>query len=131
MPQNINIDLDTLRGLLCNKAAQDTPSQPEPDSTIKDVYPAIVRTYADGVWIGTVVEERGCRVVLKDCRCIWSWGGSDVKRLALPEVSLMGPARDDRVTVQIPRHICIDAVGITPITSETHAAWMAAPSYKP
>ena len=117
-----NIDLDTLRALILNT----TPA----DTTPKD-YPAIVRTYADGVWIGTVVEERGCRVVLKDCRCIWSWGGSAVKRLALPELSLSGPASDDRITVQIPLHICIDAVGITPITAEIHAAWMAAPAYNP
>jgi hypothetical protein len=132
MSQTITIDIDTIRALILGgQAVQAKADAPATDATIREVYHAIVRTYADGVWIGTVVEERGCRVVLRDCRCIWSWGGSAVKRLALPELSLSGPASDDRITVQIPLHICIDAVGITPITAEIHAAWMAAPTYAP
>jgi hypothetical protein len=83
------------------------------------------------VWVGTVIEERGCRVVITGARCIWRWGSDEHRRLAIPEVSLSGPKPGDRITVQIPRHICIDAVGITPITAESHAAWMAAPAYQP
>lgn len=97
---------------------------------INDVYPAIVRTYADGVWIGTVVEECGCRVVMTDCRCIWYWDEAQ-PRLGLPGVAVSGPHAKDKVTVAISRHICIDAVGITPITSDVHALWMKHPTFKP
>jgi hypothetical protein len=127
----ITIDIDTLRTLI----GAPTPSAPAPatqaDDTIRDTYPAIVRTYADGVWVGTVIEERGCRVVLRDCRCIWHWSHETLPRLGLAGVASRPPQRDDKLTVQIPRHICIDAVGITPITDEIHAAWMAAPAYHP
>jgi hypothetical protein len=128
MPQTITIDIDTIHALILGQAAA-----PAPDATIRDTYHtyhAIVRTYADGVWIGTVVEERGCRVVLRDCRCIWYWDESQ-PRLGLPGVAVAPPTPKDKITVQIPRHICIDAVGITPITDEIHAAWMAAPAYHP
>lgn len=130
--QTITIDIDTIRALILGQSGHTHAPAPEaaPDATIRDVYPAIVRTYADGVWVGTVVEERGCRVVLRDCRCIWSWHESQ-PRLGLPGVAVAPPSPKDKITVRIDRHICIDAVGITPITAEIHAAWMAAPAYHP
>ena len=106
------------------------PSQPAADRIITDVYPAIVRTYADGVWVGTVVEECGCRVVMTDCRCIWYWDEAH-PRLGLPGVAMNPPNVKDKVTVIIPRHICIDAVGITPISDVIHESWMKHPPFYP
>ena len=131
MPQAITIDIDTIRALILGgQAVQAKADAPATDTTIRDIYHAIVRTYADGVWVGTVTEERGCRVVLRDCRCIWYWDESQ-PRLGLPGVATAPPSKKDKVTVRIARHICIDAVGITPISDEIHAAWMAAPTYTP
>lgn len=129
----ITIDIDTLRALVgAPTPAAASSAPPVTDDTIRDVYPAIVRTYADGVWVGTVVEERGCRVVLRDCRCIWSWSADQVARLGLPGLAIHGgPARGDRLTAIIPRHICIDAVGITPIDADALARWMAWEAYTP
>ena len=125
---SITLTLDALRSLL----AAATPAPSPSASSIHSVYPAIVRTYADGVWVGTVVEERGCRVVLRDCRCLWSWSADKVARLGLPGVAEHGgPAQGDRLTAVISRHICIDAVGITPIDADSLARWMAWPTYTP
>lgn len=133
--KTITISIDDLRsliGITPTQAASASAPDTKAEETIRDTYPAIVRTYADGVWVGTVVEERGCRVVLKDCRCLWSWSADKVARLGLPGVAAHGgPAQGDRLTALISRHICIDAVGITPIDADSLSRWLAWPTYTP
>ena len=71
----------------------------------------LVRTYAAGVHVGTLVSQKGQQVELRDATRVWRWRGANT----LHELSQKGG--DDtwtRISEPVPSLTLLDAVEIIP-----------------
>ena len=73
---------------------------------------SIVRTYAAGVHIGTVVSVNTQTVVLKNARRLWKWSGA----FTLNAVATAGVDRkESRISVPVPEITLLDAIEVIPV----------------
>ncbi len=69
----------------------------------------IVRTYAAGVHVGTLVSNDAKKVVLKDARRVWRWRGANT----LHELSQKGAEQDwTRISEPVAEIVLLDAIEI-------------------
>lgn len=87
----------------------------------------IVRTYAAGVHVGTLVSIDAKKVVLKDARRVWRWRGANT----LHEMSQKGAAQDwTRISEPVSEIVLLDAIEIIPCSKDaqkdlTRSRWGA------
>lgn len=75
----------------------------------------IVRTYASGVFCGTVSAHDGRMVELTDCRRLWSWKAAD--GISLSAVAVHGvDTKNSRLPVATASQTVLDALEIIPAT---------------
>jgi len=86
----------------------------------------IVRTYASGVFCGTVVAHDGRMVELHDCRRMWSWKAADGISLSAVAVSGVDP-KNSRFPVATPAQTVLDALEIIPASAASLASIDATP----
>ena len=67
-----------------------------------------IRTFSAGVHVGTLVSQKGKKVVLKNARRIWSWSSG---ALSLHEVSTRG-ITGGKVSVQVDRIVLTEAIEV-------------------
>lgn len=73
----------------------------------------IVRTYASGVFFGTVIAQSGRQVEISGCRRLWSWKASE--GISLSAVAVNGvDATNCRFPVSTPTQTVLDALEIIP-----------------
>lgn len=74
----------------------------------------IVRTYADGVWFGTVHQKAGKEVIIKNARRMWKWHTK--KSISLSSVAIHGINESkSKIAEPVALH-WVEAIGITPCT---------------
>jgi len=73
----------------------------------------VVRSYAEGVHIGTVKQVDGKGVLLTGARRLWSWKGA----FTLSEVATSGVSKDSRLAVELPEIYILEAESMIPTTS--------------
>lgn len=74
----------------------------------------VVRTYSEGVHIGTVENVDGTEVLLKNARRLWQWKGA----FTLSEVAANGVAKDSRIAVTLPEIFLTQAISFIPTTEK-------------
>lgn len=81
----------------------------------------IVRTYASGVFCGTVVAQSGRMVEIANCRRLWSWKASDGISLSAVAVNGVDP-KSCRFPVATESQTVLDALEIIPATAAALAS---------
>lgn len=97
-----------LAALFGNKA-----SEAEPTFTPHIGKKCIIRTYASGVFFGTVVAQSGRMVEISECRRLWSWKASEGISLSAVAVNGVDP-KNCRFPVATPTQTVLDALEIIP-----------------
>lgn len=77
----------------------------------------IVRTYASGVFFGTVVAQSGRMVEIGSCRRLWSWKASEGISLSAVAVNGVDP-KSCRFPVATPTQTVLDALEIIPASEK-------------
>ena len=77
----------------------------------------IVRTYASGVFMATVVAQDGRMVELKDSRRLWSWKAADGISLSAVAVDGVTPSQC-RFPQPVPAQTILDALEIIPASDK-------------
>lgn len=81
----------------------------------------IVRTYASGVFFGTVTAQEGRMVEIQNCRRLWSWKALD--GISLSAVAVNGvDAKNCRFPVATDSQTVLDALEIIPATAKSCAS---------
>lgn len=88
-------------------------SEAEPTFTPHISKKCIVRTYASGVFFGTVVAQSGRMVEISECRRLWSWKASEGISLSAVAVHGVDP-KNCRFPVATPTQTVLDALEIIP-----------------
>lgn len=91
----------------------------------------IIRSYASGVHFGTLTENSGRKVELKNARRLWRWdtGGEGI---SLSEISHAGLNHSEsRVCINVPEQTILDALEIIPCTDVAIDNIESAEVYKP
>ena len=86
----------------------------------------IVRTYASGVFCGTIVAHVDRMVEIADCRRLWSWKASDGISLSAVAVNGVDP-KGCRFPVATASQTVLDALEIIPATDAALATIDATP----
>lgn len=81
----------------------------------------VVRTYSEGVHIGTPVKIDGQEVLLKDARRLWQWKGA----FTLSEVAQDGVAKDSRLATEVPEVYLTQAISFIPTTEKARKTFEA------
>lgn len=79
----------------------------------------VVRTYSDGVHLGTVDKVDGMEVLLKNSRRLWQWKGA----FTLSEVALNGVAKDSRIAIEVPEQYLTQVISFTPTTEKARKSF--------
>ena len=79
----------------------------------------VVRTYTDGVHIGTVSAVDGMEVLLKNARRLWQWKGA----FTLSEVAVSGIQSDSRVAIEVPEIYLTQVISFTPTTKKAQKTY--------
>ena len=88
----------------------------------------IVRGDRSGVFAGTLVNQEGRKVVLKDVRRLWRWqGATECLQIAMEGVK---QPRNCRFTLTAESITLLDAIEIIPTTAEAEANIKAVPVWK-
>lgn len=74
----------------------------------------VVRTYTAGVHMGTVVEQNGTAVLLKDARRLYRWQGA----FTLSEASQNGVAESSRISEPVPVILLTQAIEVIPCSEK-------------
>lgn len=75
--------------------------------------PCIVRTYASGVFFGTLVKQDNRQIELKGARRLWSWKAAS--GISLSAVAVNGvDTKASRITAAVPSQTILDALEILP-----------------
>lgn len=77
----------------------------------------VVRTFSAGVHMGTVVEQSGTAVLLKDARRLYRWQGA----FTLNEVSQHGVAESSRISEPAPVILLTQAIEVIPCSGKAKA----------
>lgn len=86
----------------------------------------IVRTYASGVFCGTVIAHDGRMVELHDSRRLWSWKASESISLSAVATAGVVPA-NCRFPQPVPAMTVLDALEIIPASAAALASIDATP----
>lgn len=88
----------------------------------------IVRTYAAGVFLGTLESRSGKEVVLTNARRLWYWRGA----ASLSQLAVDGPSlpNECKFPVAVPRVELTEAIEILDVTPKAEAAIAAVPVWK-
>lgn len=81
----------------------------------------VVRTYSDGVHLGTVDRVDGMEVLLKNSRRLWQWKGA----FTLSEVATNGVAEESRIAVEVPEQYLTQVISFTPSTEKARKTYEA------
>ena len=85
----------------------------------------IIRTYAAGVWFGTLDQKGGAEVILTDARRMWRW--KCVKGISLSEIALYGiDASESRICAPVPK-VWLEAIEIIPVSEDAAKSLVDAP----
>lgn len=76
----------------------------------------IVRTYAAGVFFGTLDQKAGNEVILKDARRMWTWWAK--KSISLSGCALYGIKDDKSKITPAVDSVWLEAIEIIPCTKE-------------
>ena len=79
----------------------------------------VVRTYSDGVHIGTVAAVDGTEVLLKGAHRIWAWRGA----FTLSEVATKGIADGSRLSCEVAEVYLTQAISFTPTTETARSTY--------
>lgn len=79
----------------------------------------VVRTYSDGVHIGTVAAVDGMEVLLTNARRIWQWKGA----FTLFEVAANGIEASSRLSTTVPDVFLTQAISFTPTTEKARQSY--------
>ncbi len=79
----------------------------------------VVRTYSDGVHIGTVASVDGMQVLLQNARRVWQWKGA----FTLSEVALTGVDASSRLSAAVPEIYLTQAISFTPTTEKARQTY--------
>lgn len=89
----------------------------------------IVRTYASGVFMGTVIKQDGRMVEMTNARRLWYWKASD--SISLSAVAVEGvDAKGCKFPPATPQHTVLDALEIIPASEKCVASINAIPVAK-
>jgi len=86
----------------------------------------IIRTYAAGVFFGTVVAREGQDVVLRDARRIWSWEGA----FTLSAVAVYGIKKGKLSCVE-PEKLVLQVIEISPCSDSAAKQLTEWPTHDP
>ena len=77
----------------------------------------IVRTYASGVFFGTVTAHSGRQVEIANARRLWRWHTKE--GISLSDVAQTGiDASKSRICAEVPTQTVLDALEIIPTTAQ-------------
>ncbi len=79
----------------------------------------VVRTYAAGVHLGTVVSVDGSQCILNNARRLWKWENA----FTLSEVANNGVGKDSRIAEEVPTISLSDMIELIPSTEEARKAF--------
>jgi hypothetical protein len=87
----------------------------------------IVRTYASGVFFGTVVKQDGRQVEMQSARRLWYWKAT--KGISLSAVAVNGiDSKESKVTAEVPSQTILDALEILPAEKDCILSIAATPA---
>lgn len=87
----------------------------------------IIRTYASGVFFGTLTKQDGRMVELTNVRRLWSWKAAD--GISLSAVAVDGVnAKGCKFPQATPQHTLLDALEIIPASDKAIASIEAVPA---
>ena len=121
-----------IAGLLKTIMTVETQTQPVTGSTEQPFTPhigkpCIVRTYASGVFYGTVTKQDGRMVELSGCRRLWYWKAS--KGVSLSAVAVNGvDTRASKITEEVHTQTVLDAIEIIPASTTCVSSIAATPT---
>ena len=81
----------------------------------------VVRTYSDGVHVGTVAYARGTEAMLVNSRRIYDWKGA----FTLSEVSQNGVRSDSRLAMPVPEQYLTQVISFAPTTQKARDSYDA------
>lgn len=86
----------------------------------------IIRTYASGVFFGTVTKQSDRAVEIADCRRLWKWHAE--KGISLSDVAVYGiDASKSRICSTVLTMTVLDALEIIPASADCIASVEGAP----
>ena len=87
----------------------------------------IIRTYASGVFYGTITKQDGRMVEIADARRLWSWKAAD--GISLSAVAVGGvSSSSSKITQPVPTQTVLDALEIIPASANAIASIDATPN---
>ena len=102
-------------------------ASPTPNIGVK----CIIRTYASGVFFGTVAAQDGRQVELTNARRLWRWDAAP-HGISLSEIANHGTVGDrSRVCEVTPSHTVLDALEIIQCSKEASNVIESAKVYTP
>jgi hypothetical protein len=88
----------------------------------------MVRTYSAGVFAGTIVEQEGKEILLKDARRIWYWdGAASLSQLATEGTNKPGNCK---FAIPVAEVMLTEAIEIIPITKDAKASIAGVPVWR-
>ncbi len=79
----------------------------------------VIRTYSDGVHLGTVAKVDGMEVLLTGARRIWIWKGA----FTLSEVATLGIDKQSRLAVEVPEVYLTQVISFTPTSEQARKTY--------
>lgn len=74
----------------------------------------IIRTYAAGVWFGTLEQKDGNEVIIRDARRMWRWWAKE--GISLSSVSVNGIKHEKSKIAEPVEAVWLEAIEIIPCT---------------
>lgn len=85
----------------------------------------IVRSTNAGVFAGTLVEQQGQHIILKNARRLWYWAGA----ASLSELSVKGVLRPQecKFPIEVPEVVLTEAIELLPVSDEARKSIAGVP----
>lgn len=88
----------------------------------------VVRTYAAGVWFGTVSEKSGGEVIVTNARRMWRWHAAE--SVSLSAVAIHGiKEKQSKIAEAVPS-VWLEAIELIPCTDKAIQSIEGAPNVK-
>lgn len=118
------MQIEQLIQLLTALNGAKTQQAEEPTFTAHIGKQCIVRTYASGVFFGTVTKQSGRMVEIANCRRLWQWKAAS--GISLSSVALYGLSTSgSRLSAPIETQTVLDGLEIIPATEGAIASIVA------
>lgn len=88
----------------------------------------IIRTYAAGVWFGTLEQKDGNEVIIRDARRMWRWWAKE--SVSLSAVSIHGIKQEKSKIAESIETVWLEAIEIIPCTESAITSIESAPNAK-